>query len=113
MAYTGNLSPADLERVAADRAMWMAVGLSTERCDRPAAEEAVAAAYATAGLPRPAFVWMDSPLGGVFAAAVLRNGLPKAKRGQLRDQLWGQLGGQLGDQLRDQLRGQLRDELGG
>ncbi|WP_194787202.1 DUF6745 domain-containing protein [Mycobacteroides abscessus] len=65
---------------------------------------------------------MDSPLGGVFASAVIQSlsngGQLRGQLGdQLRDQLWGQLWDQLGDQLWgqlwDQLGGQLRDQLGG
>jgi hypothetical protein len=97
--YAGTLTEEDLARVSAVREHWMRVGLSTERCDRPKAEAAIAAAYRAAGVDPPQLaVWMDSPLGGAFATGLLRNG---------------QLGGQLGDQLRDQLGDQLRDQLGG
>ena len=118
---------AEVHRV---RDEWMQIGLSTERCDRPAAEAAVRSAYRAAGLDEPpVIVWMDSPLGGVFAAAAIKDLMQQGNTGQLRgqlggqlwDQLRGQLGDQLGgqlwgqfwDQLRDQLRGQLGDQLRG
>ncbi len=49
---------------------WEVVALSTERCDRTAAEQAVARAYEVSGLAAPkVIVWMDSPLGGLLAVA--------------------------------------------
>ena len=123
MTYAGTMSAE--QRAATDKLRdgWMTTALSTERCDRPAAEAAVHEAYRAAGLEVPPLtIWMDSPLGGVFASTVLREHLfkPGAKApgqlwGQLRGQLWDQLGdqlrGQLGDQLRDQLWDQLGDQL--
>ena len=135
MAFTGTLTDDQIEHAQRVRDHWMRVGLSTDRCDRPRAEAAVRAAYRAADIPEPQLVvWMDSPLGGVFAAAMIRE-LPKLggqlwdqlgdqlrdqlgdqlwgqRRGQLWDQLRGQLGDQLGGQLGDQLWGQLRDQLG-
>jgi hypothetical protein len=116
--YTGTLLPEHLAAVDRVRDESTAAALSTERCDRPAAEAAVREAYRTAGLAPPELVvWMDSPLGGVFASGVLRQPaiggqLRGQLGGQLRDQLWGQLGDQLGGQLGDQLWGQLRGQLG-
>ena len=136
-AFTGRLTEAQITEVAQIGDEWMRIALSTDRCDRAAAETAVYAAYAAAGLSRPPLtIWMDSPLGGVYAKTVLgqllvqdggqlrgqlrdqlRGQLQDQLRGQLmgqlRDQIWGQLGGQLGDQLWDQLGGQLQDQLGG
>ena len=117
------LTDAQLSHVTAIRDHWMQVGLSTERCDRPKAERLVKSAYRAAGLDEPPIVvWMDSPLGGVLASAMIRNVSEKGQlwdqlrgqlAGQLADQLGGQLGGQLADQLADQLGGQLWDQLGG
>ena len=102
-AFTGRLTDADLELVAAERDRWMTVGHSTERCDRERAELAVRRAYTTAGLDEPPLViWMDSPLGGVYATTFLKQVFTD-----------GQLGGELRDELRDQLRGQIRDQIGG
>ena len=119
MTYAGTMSAE--QRAATDKLRdgWMTTALSTERCDRPAAEAAVHEAYRAAGLEVPPLtIWMDSPLGGVFASTVLREHLfkPGAKApgqlwGQLRGQLWDQLWDQLGDQLRDQLWGQLGDAM--
>ena len=112
MTYTGTLTEAQIADVVACRDEWMHQALRTDRCDRPAAEAAVAAAYVAAGLDAPEqWIWTDSPMGGLVAATLI------GSRGQLRGQLWGQLGGQLRGQLRgqlsDQLRGQLWDQLGG
>ncbi len=116
MAYTGTLTSD--QRAATDklRDSWMSQALSTDRCDRPTAEAAVRDAYTAAGLDHPPLtIWMDSPLGGVVAKAVLREHLfkPAKDNHQLRDQLRGQLGDQLRDQLWDQLRSQLRGQLRG
>ena len=109
--YAGTLTVEDLAQISHVRDRWMEIGLSTERCDRPRAEAAVHAAYVAAGLAEPPVViWMDSPLGGAWAAVVVKT-LAKVDGDQLRDQLGGQLGDQLGDQLRGQLRGQLGDQL--
>jgi hypothetical protein len=110
MAFTGKLTAEQIGEVQRSQAEWMAQALRTDRCDRPAAERAVAAAYVAAGLTPPAtVVWMDSPIGGVVAKAALRT-IAK-DRDQLRVQLGVQLGDQLQAQLRDQLRVQLRDQL--
>ncbi|MFI0349699.1 DUF6745 domain-containing protein [Actinomadura sp. 9N407] len=94
MTYTGALSASDLEFFAAECRKWRRAGLSTDRCDRPRAEAAVAAAYEACGLPEPeTVVWMDSPLGGMLAFWVLRHGYedrldglfdPRRRRRQLR-----------------------------
>lgn len=67
--------------------------LSTAPVDRAAALEAVHSLYDTHGLLRPSLaIWMDSPLGCIYAAAVV-----------------GQLRGQFVNQLR---RCQLQRQLG-
>ncbi len=127
--YAGRLEPEHLALVDELRAQWMAVGLSTDRVDRAAAEAAVAQVYRAAGLdPAPVVLWMDSPLGGALAATAMGQlGGPLLGQlggelrghllGQLDDQLGGELRGhllgQLGGQLRGQLWGQLDDQLGG
>ena len=48
---------AEIERVGDE---WHAVGMSTQRCDRAKAEDAVRAAYRAAGIDEPQLViWMD------------------------------------------------------
>ena len=110
-AFTGRLTDADLELVAAERDRWMTVGHSTERCDRERAELAVRRAYTTAGLDEPPLViWMDSPLGGVYATTFLKQVFTD---GQLGGELWGELEGQIDDQIGDRLGDQIGDQLGG
>ena len=107
--YTGTLTAAGLDRIHAARDKWMTTGLDLRQPDRGTAEAAVRHLYETHGLPQPLLtIWMDSPLGCVYAADVISQ-----LWGQLRGQLRGQLGGQLGDQLGGQLRGQLGDQLWG
>jgi Domain of unknown function (DUF6745) len=120
---------ADIRVVANE---WMQAGLSTQRCDRPRAEAAVRTAYRTAGLNEPQLVvWMDSPMGGMFAAGVIKSAATFPLNGpvwsllgtqpwdqvvdqlgsKLAQQLWGQLTAQLGDQLGTQLKDQLSEPL--
>ena len=108
MTYQGTLTAEDLAAITALRDQWTQAALSTERCDRPAAEEAVTAAYQAAGIDKPTFIWMDSPVGGMLASAAI-----SLSHEHNRDQLWGQFRDQVGGQLGDQLRDQLRDQLGG
>ncbi|SPM42064.1 hypothetical protein MNAB215_4282 [Mycobacterium numidiamassiliense] len=110
----------------------MSAGLSTRRCDKPRAEASVRTAYRTAGLDEPQLiVWMDSPLGGMFAAGIIKSAATFQLDGpvwsllgrqpwdqvvdelgsELAQQLWGQLTAQLGDQLGTQLKDQLSDPL--
>ncbi|MFC5996911.1 DUF6745 domain-containing protein [Pseudonocardia hispaniensis] len=85
MMHDGALTADQLTHIQGVRDDWMRVGVSTERCDRPAAEAAVRAVYTAAGLVAPTWVvWADSPLGG--ARAVLD---------QPGDRLWDEVGGHL------------------
>ncbi|MBT8161022.1 DUF6745 domain-containing protein [Arthrobacter sp. GN70] len=119
--YKGKLTPEDLAMLQETITERMAQALSTERCDRATAEAAVRELYTANNLAAPAFIWMDSPLGGIFALSTLKTMAKGLKgdhlrdqlRGQLGDQLWGQLGDQLGDHLRGQLWDQLWDQLRG
>jgi hypothetical protein len=108
---------------------WVRAGLSTERCNRPRAEASVRSAYRSAGLDEPQhIVWMDSPVGGLFAAAVINitaTATPLANHvwSLIGEQPWNVISDQLGsplaqhlwtettDQLADPLGGQLRDRL--
>ena len=81
---------------------WIAVGLSTEPANRPAAEEGVRQAYRRAGLEPPSVViWLGSPYAGCVASAMLS-----------QDQVWAQVGDQVGAQVRDQVRDQVRGQVG-
>ncbi len=63
------------------RDRWLRVCLSTEPADRPAAEVALAGAYASAGLPAPtSVVWMESPLAGRIQAAAMAVGRERQRR---------------------------------
>ena len=68
---------------------WLAVGLSTEPANRPAAEEGVRQAYRRAGMEPPSVViWLGSPYAGCVASAMLS-----------QDQVRGQVRGQIGAQV--------------
>jgi hypothetical protein len=133
-AYTGDLTPGHRQLIAGIRDQWASTVLSTAPVDRAATVEAVHCLYDTHRLPRPSLtIWMDSPLGCIYAAAVigqLREQLRvqfvnQLRRRQLQDQLgwrlWntltGQIRDQLGDRLGDRLRGlvsgELEDQLSG
>ena len=132
-AYTGTLTPAHRQHITAVGEQWEATVLSTAPVDRAAAAGAVRRLYDTHRLPQPRLtIWMDSPLGCIYAAAVIGQLGDQLRaqlfsqlshhqlRHQLGGQLWARLAGQiqnqltgLGDQLRDPLRDQLTDQLSG
>jgi hypothetical protein len=114
VTYTGTLTDRQRVDTAALRDRWIRSALSTERCDRPAAEDAVRRAYRTAGLvPPEVIVWMDSPLGGTVAQVVLSHHAAPPTRlwAEVWSGLWDQLGERVGDPLRDRLVGQLWRQL--
>ena len=85
---------------------WLAVGLSTEPANRPAAEEGVRQAYRRAGMEPPSVViWLGSPYAGCVASAML-------SQGQVWDQVRAQVGDQVSDQVRAQVRAQVSDQVG-
>ena len=106
---------------------WLAVGLSTEPANRPAAEEGVRQAYRRAGMEPPSVViWLGSPYAGCVASAMLsQDQVGDQVRGQVwdqvrvqvwdqvRGQVWDQVGDQVGDQVRGQVRGQVWDAVWG
>ncbi len=53
---------------------YLAIGKSTEPCDRAKAEAAIKASYEYLKLPVPTFIWADSPLQGRVIAAQLAKG---------------------------------------
>jgi len=59
------------ERLREIRDEWLAIQVSTDPADRPAAEEGIRAAYEAAGLAAPGFIlWMSSPYAGAIAASI-------------------------------------------
>ena len=61
------LTPEQKALLPACRDKWMKIGLSTEPCNRSAAEAAARAAYKVVGLAPPKqFVWFESPLSLVI-----------------------------------------------
>ena len=102
---------------------WLAVGLSTEPANRPAAEEGVRQAYRRAGMEPPSVViWLGSPYAGCVASAMLNPDqvwnqvwaqVWAQVRDQVRDQVRGQVGGQVRGQVGDQVRDQVRDAVWG
>ena len=116
-AYTGTLAPAHDRLIAHVGDQWAATVLSTDPVDRVAAVEAVGRLYATHKLgPAPLTIWMDSPFGCIYAAAVIGK-LTQTLRSQLvnelrRSQVRHELGRPLWFALAEQLRVQLADRLG-
>ena len=105
------LTKTEKQRLEQFRERILTRALSTERCDRQAAQKAYNALLVRIGhQPVDNFTWVDSPYQ--LHRDQLRVQLRDQLRVQLGVQLWEQLGDQLGDQLRDQLGDQLRDQLG-
>lgn len=74
--FNGTLTDEHLALIAKVRDEWVEIALSTERCDRAKAEEAVKKLYEVRGFKVPElFVWQDSPMGGIQAAAALQAGI--------------------------------------
>lgn len=72
------LTPEQEGKLGEYRDRWLAIGLSTEKADRPTAERAINAAYKEAGLTPPKqIVWADGPLGCLRKAVEL--GVPEAE----------------------------------
>jgi len=63
MSRVESLTDAQWAQVRRLRGEWLAVGLSTEPCDRPRAEAAVTAMYTAVGRAAPQFVWTDTASG--------------------------------------------------
>jgi len=81
---------------------WLAHGLSTAPADRATAERGVAEAYHAAGLePSRTIVWLESPLRGCIAAAILT----------AWNQVWGQVRSQVRDQARLAILGSQQSDL--
>jgi hypothetical protein len=123
-AYAGVLTPAHRQIITGIRDQWAVAVLSTAPVDRAAAVEAVRRLYEANKLRQPALtVWMDSPLGCIYAAAVVgqfgqqlrEQFVNRLTRRQLEHQLggrlWRTLAGQLREQLGDQLGARLREPL--
>jgi hypothetical protein len=122
-AFTGTLMPDHRDLISGIRDQWVATVLSTASVDRAAAAEAVRRLYDSYKLPQPSLtVWMDSPLGCIYAAAVigqLREQLSAQFLSQFRHhrpeeqlgQLWGKLGGYIRDQLESRLGRQMTNPL--
>ncbi len=93
---------------------WLAVGLSTEPANRPAAEEGVRQAYRRAGMEPPSVViWLGSPYAGCVASAMLsQDQVWDQVWGQVGDQVWAQVLAQVGDQVWDQVRDQVGGQVG-
>ena len=67
-----SLTDEQTARLAEIRDEWIEIGLATGPADRQATEAAVAEAYRVAGLEPPKiFIWVDSPLAGVYAQAMI------------------------------------------
>lgn len=66
------LTPEQAARLPEFRDKWLKIGLATGPTDRAAVEAGVDTTYKAAGLPPPALkIWLQSPLEGVIAAAIL------------------------------------------
>lgn len=102
---------------------WLKIGLSTEPADRPKAGEAARLVYELAGLKPPQkIVWLDSPLAGMLAAAIItdntknqiypRHGDPTPPLyHQVFDQIYSRINGQITDQVREQVYNQVKDRI--
>lgn len=106
MTEKRELTPEELAMLPGIRDEWLAIGLCTERADRPRAEAGARLAYQLANLEVPELiVWEESPMAGAEAAAYLvwadERGMEltletvKERRGmaesEMKDRIWPQL----------------------
>ena len=129
------LTKQQTEKLSEYRDKWLAIGLDIKRANRSVAEIAMKEAYKIAGLAEPKiFIWVDSPIGGLMAAKLVKEIAKKYKTysaegarqvwaqvrdqvgdqvwAQVRDQVWDQVRDQVGDQVWDQVGDQVRDQVG-
>jgi hypothetical protein len=105
----GELTDRQVADAVAAGEEWGRIAVSTQPCDRPAAERAVRAAYRAAGLPAPAvLLWAASPLAGLLLGVLVRH-YPDYLRSAPR--LQALLDGQPVDRLGAQSLGQVRAQL--
>jgi hypothetical protein len=85
---------------------WTRRGLATGPCDRPAIEAAVKKVYKGAGKKEPEIIiWVQSPLGGCLAAALLSNGSVGASvRASVRDSVRDSVGASVRASVRDSVK---------
>lgn len=69
-----SLTPAQEEKIKDYYEKYLAIGLSTERCNRPEAEKALKESYAYLKLDEPEIVWCSSPSVGAKLAAQTAKG---------------------------------------
>lgn len=68
------LTPEQEALIPVYRDRYLAIGLSTEPCDRVRAEAALKASYKYQKMVEPTIIWVDSPFAGSVMAAKLANG---------------------------------------
>jgi hypothetical protein len=86
------------------------IGLSTDLCDRKAAEEAAVRCYEIVGLEKPKhFIWTDSPLSCAIAQTMFIK--DDQVLNQVGYQVWEQVGSQVCDQIRDQVGDQVWNQV--
>ena len=99
------------------RDKWMAIGLSTEKADRPTAEAGIERAYKIAGLQKPKIVWTLSPLSSGIArdivfhlkkSASVQESVLTSVLTSVRDSVWDSVG----DSVRVSVRDSVRDSVG-
>ena len=94
------LTPEQEARFGEFRDKWLAIGLSTEPADRPAAETAIVQAYRSAGLEPPrSIVWCGSPLSQGLTRAIILDKKTRASvwasvGASVRDSVWASVYGQ-------------------
>jgi len=84
-----SLTPDQELKMAEFRDKWLGIGFSCQPADRVTAVIGVNEAYQSAGMEPPKYIiWLDSPLSGVYGAAILANSQVGAQVGA---QVWDQV----------------------
>ena len=99
-----SLTPIQSNALAPQREKWLTFGLDTSPINQNKARAAISLAYECTGLTPPSiFIWLESPMRGVYGAHFLA---------QVGAQVWAQVGAQVWDQVRAQVWDQVWDQVG-
>ncbi len=122
MSRIERLTEKQAAQLSVYRDKWLARGLQTGLCDRPAMERAADEAYRCAEKKPPRLkIWLGSPFSGAIGAAILTSAQVGDQVGaqvwdqvgaQVRAQVWDQVRAQVGAQVRAQVWDQVRAQVG-
>jgi len=91
---------------------WTAIGLSTDRANRPKAEEGIKQMYAVAGLKEPRIIWCSSPLANVLTRVEVLAKSRDSVGASVRDSVWASVEARVRASVRASVRDSVRASVG-